>query len=157
MNFFKRLLLRRRIKKTIMESYDSAMSETILQTVQVFKRLDKPTLIKVWGYKYHPYTVDGSSLDEVLKANNPHDMVCGVLPTVAYSNGLVDPLEWLTGAKRERLLPLLNDTRLPELGTIASMVWYSLVNADFENLSIDQENAARVIIRRVLKGVEKCL
>jgi hypothetical protein len=157
MNFFKRLLLRRKIKKAISESYDSTMAEAVLHTVRVFKRLDKATLIKVWGYKYSPYTADGSSLDAVIKANNPHDMVCGILPTIAYTQGLVDPLEWLTGAKRDRLLPLLNDQRLPALGDIASMVWYSLVNANFEHLSTDQENATRVIIRRVLKGVDKCL
>lgn len=153
MNFVKRFLLRRKIKKTIMDSYDAMMSETMLQTVQVFKALDKPTLIKVWGYNYSSYTADGESLDSLLKANTPNDMACGSL----IASGLVDPLEWLTGAKRSRMVPMLNDDRLPELGDIASMVWYSLVNADFERLTVDQSNATLVIIRRVLKGVDKCL
>lgn len=157
MNFVKRFLLRRKIKKAIMDSYDSVLSETVLRTVQLFKTLDKPTLIKVWEYNYSSYTADGECLDGLLKVNAPSDMACGTLPSSHNASGLVDPLEWLTGAKRSSMLALLNDTRLPELSEIASMVWYSLVNADFENLSVDQYNATLVIIRRVLKGVEKCL
>lgn len=157
MNFLSRFLLRRKIKKVISKSYDYIVAETMLDTIQIFKALDKPTLIKVWGYRFPPYNAECESLDALIKLTGQSELICGQLTETSVTLKLRDPLEWLTGAKRQRILPLLNDTRLPELGEMAAIVWHSHVNSHFDVLSVDQTNTLLAIIRRVLKGVDKCL
>ena len=157
MNFIQRSLLRSRIKRVIRGTYDNPPAVSFLSTVEIFRQLNPETLLRVWKYEYHPYMLFGDSLDAVLHA----DQVDGVIrkfPAVpADEQQLADPLEWLTGNKRTRVLELLSNPETRALGELSTNVWYTLIRANFGRLGIDHVQTLDVAIRRVLKGVVECL
>jgi len=157
MNYVQRLLLRSQIKKTIRLTYDDPTNLSFLRTVEIFRKLDNETLCKLWRHEFSHYMFFGDSLDAVLHANEADGVVRLMSAVPVDEQALADPLEWLTGNKRARVLDLLSDPSTRTLADLTMSIWYTNVRADFSVLTIDQIQGTDVAIRRVLKGVAECL
>lgn len=157
MNYVQRLLLRTKIKKIIRRTYDVPTVVSFLSTVEVFRKLDNQTLYKLWQHEIGQYMLFGDSLDAVLHASEADGVIRQESVVPVDEQALADPLEWLTGNKRHRVLHLISNPNTRSLADMSLAVWYTNVRADFSVLTIDQVQGTDVAIRRVLKGVVECL
>jgi len=157
MNYIQRMLLRSRIKKVIRGTYDNPPALSFLSTVEIFRKLPPDVLLRVWKYEYAPRCFYGDSLDTVLNSYAA-DGVIRKYPKVSPDEPeMADPLEWLTGNNRTRVIELLSNPETRALGELSTTIWYTLVKSDFRYMTIDQIQSLDVAIRRVLKGVTTCL
>lgn len=157
MNYVQRLLLRSQIKKIIRKTYDDPTHVSFLRVVELFRKLDNETLHKLWKHELNHYMLFGDSLDAVLHADEADGVIRLVSTVPVDEQALADPLEWLTGNKRTRVLDLLSNPATRTLADLTMSVWYTNIRADFGVLNIDQCQGADVAMRRVLKGVAECL
>lgn len=156
MFILKRWYVTARIKRAVTRTYEQDLSKSLLDTVEIFRLLDTESLFKVWSNPLADYTLYGDNLETISrKVDDTFLQIPPILPND--QKALAEPLEWLSGAKRDHIVGMLNNFRMPDLGEIAASVWYRLVRRDFTVLSVDQRDATLFALRRILKGIPECL